>query len=132
MGGMIDSGVLNHFEKKSMPFVLSPPIELEGPFISAVTVSELLIGVHRADSEDRKHRRSAFVEKVLAEITIVDFTTAIARTHAEISADLRKAGCLIGAHDLIIAATAVHFDFSVFTGNTGEFSRVTKLRVIPF
>jgi predicted nucleic acid-binding protein len=36
----------------------------------------------------------------------LDFTSSIARVHAEISADLQSKGQPIGAHDLIIAATA--------------------------
>ena len=37
---------------------------------------------------------------------MLDFTLACARVHAEICADLAKKGQLIGAHDLLIAATA--------------------------
>ena len=39
---------------------------------------------------------------------------------------------MIGAHDLIIAATARHHDLSVPTENVDEFSRVPDLRVISF
>jgi predicted nucleic acid-binding protein len=52
--------------------------------------------------------------------------------HAEIYGDLSRKGQMIGAHDLIIAATARHHDMSVLTENVGEFSRVEGLHVIPF
>jgi predicted nucleic acid-binding protein len=39
---------------------------------------------------------------------------------------------MIGAHDLIIAATARCHDLSLLTDNVEEFSRVPGLRVIPF
>jgi len=39
---------------------------------------------------------------------------------------------LIGAHDMIIAATALHHSLAVLTENVEEFSRVAGLRVIPF
>jgi predicted nucleic acid-binding protein len=55
-----------------------------------------------------------------------------ARVHAAIHAELASKGQLIGAHDLIIAATARHHDLSILTDNVDEFSRVTGLRVIPF
>jgi len=45
---------------------------------------------------------------------------------------LAKRGQMIGAHDLIIAATARYHDLSVLTDNVQEFSRVPGLRVIPF
>jgi len=41
-------------------------------------------------------------------------------------------GQLIGAHDLIIAATARCHDLELLTDNVEEFSRVPGLRVIPF
>lgn len=101
-------------------------------YISVVAVSELLIGVHRADTEERRQRRSAFVEAIISGIGVLDFTLDCARMHAEIYAELTKKGQLIGAHDLIIAATARYHDFSILTDNVEEFSRVPGLRVIPF
>ena len=95
-------------------------------------VSELLMGVHRANTEERRQRRSAFVEAVISGVGVLDFTVPAARIHAEIYAELAKKGQMIGAHDLIIAATARCHDLSVLTDNVQEFSRVPGLRVIPF
>lgn len=95
-------------------------------------VSELLIGVLRATTEERRQRRSAFVEAVISGVGVLDFTSPAARVHAEIHAELAKQGRMIGAHDLIIAATARLHDLSVLTENVDEFSRVMGLRVIPF
>src|SRR5687767_12643774 len=92
-------------------------------FMSVVTVSELLMGVHRADTEERRQRRSAFVEAVISGIGVIEFTIPAARIHAEIYADLSKKGQMIGAHDLIIAATARCHTLSVLTDNVQEFSR---------
>jgi predicted nucleic acid-binding protein len=39
---------------------------------------------------------------------------------------------MIGANDLIIAATARHHDLSLLTDNIDEFSRVPGLRVLTF
>ena len=69
---------------------------------------------------------------MISGIGVLDFTVATARMHAEIFADLAKKGQMIGAHDLLIAATARHHDFSVLTDNVEEFSRVPGLRVIAF
>jgi tRNA(fMet)-specific endonuclease VapC len=63
---------------------------------------------------------------------VLEFTVAAARVHAEIHAELAKKGQMIGAHDLIIAATACCHDLSMLTDNVQEFSRVPGLRVIPF
>ena len=101
-------------------------------YISVVIVSELLAGVHRANTQERRQRRSTFVEGVIAGVGVLDFTVAAARVHAEIYAELARKGQMIGAHDLIIAATARCHDLSLLTDNVQEFSRVPGLRVIPF
>jgi tRNA(fMet)-specific endonuclease VapC len=55
------------------------------PFgISVVTVAELLHGVERADTEIRKIRRQAFVEKVIEAIPVVPFDSGVARIYARI------------------------------------------------
>lgn len=132
MGLMVDTNIFIRFEKIGRAIDLSPWEPAERVYVSVVTVSELLMGVHRADTEERRQRRSAFVEAVISGVEVLDFTIGCARVHAEIYADLAKKGQMIGAHDLIIAATARHHGFSILTDNVDEFSRVPSLRVIPF
>lgn len=127
---MIDTNVFIAFERRGQGIDLSRRDPSEEVFISAVTVSELLMGVHRADSEVRRNRRSAFVEAIISGVPVLGFTAQVARVHAEICADLARRGQLIGAHDLIIAATALHHHLSVLTDNVNEFSRVPGLNVI--
>ena len=129
---MIDTNVLIAFERRGRTIDLPSRPPSEDVFISVVTVSELLMGVHRADTEERRNRRSAFVEAIIAGIPALGFTTEVARVHAAIYADLARRGQLIGAHDLIIAATAVHHDLSLLTDNVNEFSRVPGLTVVDF
>lgn len=99
-------------------------------FISVMTVSEMMIGVHRADNEARKLKRLAIVETLLAHLPIINFTSEIAYVHAELFAYLAKKGQLIGAHDLIIAATAIANDCKLMTYNHREFARVPGLQLI--
>ena len=132
MGLMVDTNVFVSFERRGQSIDLSPWEPTEDVFISAITASELLMGVHRADTESRRNRRSAFVEAIIAGVRVLDFTTAVARVHAEVYADLARRGELIGAHDLLIAATALHHELSVLTENVDEFSRVPGLGVIRF
>ena len=132
MGMMIDTNVFIKFEKSQKPFDSSAWDDAERVYICSVVASELLVGVHRADTEERRQRRAAFVEAVISGVGMLDFTIAAARVHAEIQAELMSKGEMIGAHDLIIAATALCHDFSLLTDNVKEFSRVPGLRVIPF
>jgi len=129
---MVDANVFIHFERRRLPVDLSLWERSEDVFISVVTVSELLVGVYRADSEGRRKRRSEFVETILAGVSVLDFTISVARRHAQLYAELSQQGQLIGAHDTIIAATALHHNLAVLTENVEEFSRVEGLHVIPF
>jgi tRNA(fMet)-specific endonuclease VapC len=132
MGLMVDTNVFINFEKRRVPVDLSRWDTSQGVFISSVTASELLVGVHRATGEEIRQRRSVFVERVIAGVGVLDFTLTTARIHAEIGGLLAMAGTMIGAHDLIIAATARSHDLALLTDNVSEFSRVPGLRVIPF
>jgi len=73
--------------------------------ISVITVAELLHGVERADTETRKIKRQAFVEKVIEFFPVHDYDVTIARIYARIWASLAQKNLTVGAHDLIIAAT---------------------------
>ncbi len=132
MGLMVDTNVFIRFEKAGKAIDLSPWEQSESVYASVVTVSELLIGVHRTNTEVRRQRRSAFVEAIISGVGVLDFTIDSARVHAKIYSELSKKGQMIGANDLIIAATARHHGFSILTDNVYEFSRVPDLRVIPF
>ncbi|MST31497.1 VapC toxin family PIN domain ribonuclease [Acidimicrobiaceae bacterium USS-CC1] len=73
--------------------------------IAAITVAELLVGVHLADDVHRPDRQ-AFVDDVIDVVPIVDYDAAVASSHGELLAFVRRQGRPRGAHDLIIAATA--------------------------
>lgn len=97
--------------------------------ISVVTVAELLHGVERADTEARKIRRQAFVEKVIETFPVFPFDSSAARIYARIWASLQQRGFTVGAHDLIIAATAISLDYTVITANRRDFEKIDGLRL---
>ncbi len=132
MGLMLDTNVFIHSERSRSPIDFSQWEEYGDVYISAVTVSELLVGVHYANDETKKARRSAFVESILGKVPVLDFNTEVARVHAGLFASLAKQGLMIGAHDLIIAATALVHNCTVLTENTNEFERVPGLETISF
>lgn len=132
MGLMVDTNVFISFEKSGKPIDLSAWESSDKVYISVVTASELLMGVCRADTDERRRRRSAFVEGVLSGVGLLDVSLAVARTHAKLYSELAKTGQMIGAHDQLIAATARCHDHSLLTDNVEEFSRVPELRIIPF
>ena len=101
----------------------------ESSGISAVTLSELLVGAYRANTPDRRVRRDAFITSVLAAFPVLPFDATVAQAHAALWAELAERGALIGAHDMLIAATALAHGYAVLTDNLREFSRVPGLEV---
>jgi predicted nucleic acid-binding protein len=98
--------------------------------IAAITASELLHGVHRATPEHRA-RREAFVEGVLYAFPALPFDLLAARAHARLWSELAVAGLDIGAHDRIVAATAITARWKVATANIRRFDRIPGLDVVP-
>ena len=97
--------------------------------ISVITVAELLHGVERADTETRKIKRQAFVEKVIEFFPVHDFDVTIARIYARIWASLAQKNLIVGAHDLIIAATAISMNYTVVTSNLRDYKKIEGLKV---
>jgi tRNA(fMet)-specific endonuclease VapC len=97
--------------------------------LAAITASELLHGVHRATPEHRG-QREAFVEAVLAAFPPLPFGLLAARVHARLWADLVAAGQDVGAHDRLVAATAITAGWRVGTANLRHFDRITGLDIV--
>lgn len=98
--------------------------------MSSVTASELLQGVHRANSEERRLKRLNTVRRQMRLVPMLSFGYAEAEVHAGIVADLESRGCMIGAYDSMIAATALAHDWAVATLNLAEFQRVPSLKIV--
>ena len=103
------------------------PDELLG--IASITAVELLTGVRRANTPERRDRRGAYVEALFLLIPIIHFELTAARLLAHIWADLAARGTPIGPYDSVVAVTALANGFEVFTDNIDEFSRVPGLVV---
>lgn len=130
MGIVLDTSVLIEYERDRLDlntFISGRENDYFG--LSAVSVAELLHGVHRADTEFRRSKRSEFVEKIIETFYIFPFDLEISRVYAKLWANLFSKGIKIGAHDLIIGATALANDFSIATFNIRHFNRIEGLKL---
>lgn len=125
MDVLIDTSTLVAWERDHELFKAAPD-ELD-LCISVISASELLHGLERTRGAARRHRRAQFIEAAFRSFAILPINLAVAREHARIWADLQAAGNMIGAHDLLIAATALHHGLRLATRNQRDFERVEGL-----
>lgn len=93
-----------------------------------MTAAELLVGVQLADRR-RQDRRGAYVDAILTAVPIEAYDLDVARAHAELLAHARRTGRSRGAHDLIIAATALARDRVVATADAAGFAGLPGVTV---
>ena len=133
MGALIDSSVLIAIEraKLGLDSLLRDHAD-EEIAIASITASELLHGVHRANKVDQRTRREAFVEKVLAVVPVVPFDLVAARIHSGLWAQLTTKGIHVGAHDLLIAATAAAIGYAVATHDKRSFPKIPGINIVAW
>ena len=125
---IIDTDTLSYFFRNH-PIVVSKLDtylqEHGGLYLSVVTYYEVLNGLYYKDA--RKHLER-FLEFVGLN-TVLPLTEEGAQRAAEIFAELRKQGQIIGHNDLLIAGTAIVNDLVVVTNNVNHFGRIPGLSV---
>jgi len=94
------------------------------PFLSIVTVVEILKGLHR-DIDPVKVQR--FKQSAPNDYQFLDLTTSIGYLASEIVGKLEDARLMIGLPDCLIAATAIHHGLQLITANERHFQRVIDL-----
>ena len=94
--------------------------------ICSVVEAELYHGATKYGAPD--DRRSA-LDGFLVPFRSLAFDSACVPNYARIRDELERAGQVIGGNDLLIAAIALTHDLTLVTHNSGEFNRVSGLRV---
>lgn len=97
--------------------------------VPSIVEYELRYGLLRLPPEAAAPRLAALAQ-LLQPLQRLPFDAACAEQAAQIRAALEVAGTPIGAHDLLIAATALHHGAVLVTRNVREFVRVPGLRCI--
>jgi tRNA(fMet)-specific endonuclease VapC len=123
---MLDTDTCSYIMKRSHPAVLKrlQTISVADVCMSVITKAELLYGV---EVSPRRAQDAAALVAFLPYVEALDFADDAALHYAEIRADLKKRGMLIGGNDLFIAAHARALGVTLVTNNTAEFARVRDL-----
>lgn len=94
--------------------------------VSDLSILELYAGAQRYDHPSK---RINLIEEFVSRLTVLPFDTQAARIAGPIRYKLLSSGQMIGAYDLLIAATALSKNLAVVTNNLREFNRVEGLMV---
>jgi tRNA(fMet)-specific endonuclease VapC len=133
MGLVIDTNFFIDIENKRLGIEKLNDFSSYGEsYIASVTASELLTGIHLANDISIKVRRSAFVERILETIPILNFDEKVARTYAEIYAYFLKPRSKSNSnvHDLQIAATALAHGYPLLTSNIQDFEKIPGIKIL--
>lgn len=125
---MLDTDTCSYIMKRSHPPLLKRlrSVPVEAVCMSVVTRAELLYGV---EVSPRRAQDAAALTAFLPFVEVLPLDEDVALHYAEIRADLKRRGALIGANDLFIAAHARALGLTLVTNNTTEFLRVGGLDV---
>ena len=123
---MLDTDTCSYIMKRSNQTVIKRlrAVPVADVCMSVITKSELLYGV---EVSPRRAQDATALRAFLPHVEVLEFPVAAATHYAEIRADLKKRGQMIGANDLFIAAHARTLGLRLVTNNTAEFDRVKGL-----
>jgi tRNA(fMet)-specific endonuclease VapC len=93
------------------------------PAIAAITIAELGVGVELATGR-RKTNRRAFLDDLLDALPVIGYDIDVATAHTALLVAVQRAGRPRGAHDLIIAATALASARTVVTSDRSGFDNL--------
>jgi predicted nucleic acid-binding protein len=122
--GLIDTSVVIDLESVA-PDTL--PSELS---IAAVTLAELAAGPHATDDPTERARRQERLQRAEATFDAIPFDAAAARAYGRVYAEVAAAGRKARgkrALDLLIAATALAVELTLYTRNPSDFDGLEAL-----
>ncbi len=124
---LIDTDILIHL-LRGKPAVLRAVAAHADDFkaLSAVSFGELIYGCHKSD---RPAENIAKVYHLAANFPTIQISETIMERFGFLKADMVKRGQKLEDFDLVIAATALHLDYTLVTGNVRHFERIPGLRV---
>lgn len=125
---MLDTDTCSYVMKRSSDTLLKrlQKVPVSDVCISVITKAELLFGVKVSP---RRQQDEEALSAFLRYVEVLDFPDEASDHYAEIRADLKNRGMMIGASDLFIAAHARSLGLTLVTNNTAEFRRVRNLAI---
>jgi tRNA(fMet)-specific endonuclease VapC len=98
--------------------------------MSAVTLAELVHGVVRSNTPERRARRRAFIDELKLDVPVHPVTDTTAELAGTIGGEQAAKGITIPMDDLLIAISAMEQGYAVATRNIRHFKIIPGLTVL--
>lgn len=124
---LLDTDIFSEVLKAKNPTVVERVAAYKSSFgyltVSAITVMEIVKGLHRMGREDAIRK---FLEGI-ASSEVVEFDQSCAEIAGRMYGDLERTGQPVGRADPMIAATALQHGLVLVSGNTEHYRRIQNL-----
>jgi tRNA(fMet)-specific endonuclease VapC len=124
---LLDTDIFSEILKGVDPVVVERATAYRAVFgqytISAITVMEIVKGLHKVSREERIQQ---FLQGLVS-VEILGLDERSAELAGRIFADLERTGQPIGRADPMVAAVAIQHGLALVTGNTAHYERVNAL-----
>ena len=134
LGLVLDSSALIAAERRNRTAAQAVESVLQAigeiPIIlSAISVAEIGHGIYRANTQELRDRRRAFLDELKATVPIHPITEATAEIVARVGGEQASKGITLPLADLLIGASALELGYAVGTSNLRDFGRIPGLIV---
>jgi tRNA(fMet)-specific endonuclease VapC len=123
---LLDTNIVSDLVRHPQGAVAAKIAEIaeENVATSIIVAAELRYGAARRESACLTTQ----LEAVLGALEALPLERPVDETYGQLRAKLEKAGRIIGANDLLIAAQAIALDMVLVSDNAREFGRVAGLK----
>lgn len=128
MGLIVDTSIIIALERGKIS--TKAWLNYDQAYINPIVLTELLIWIDRVKDENKRGQCLTFIEYVKSLFTLLPFGIEEAYVYAKIIDNLYKERITIGVHDLLIAATAITYNYPILTLNTKDFKKIPELEVL--
>ena len=100
-------------------------VGIKNCFISEITIAELYFGLAKAEDQKRKLEDIREVQRLFRVIPVYSSF----KEYGEIRYSLEHSGQRVDQFDLLIGATALHYNLTLVTSNLKHFERMEGLEI---
>lgn len=129
MSYLVDTDwVIDFLQEQPGAVELFETLAQHGVGLSLMTFGEIYRGIY--DGRDPQRHEDGFGQ-LLRTVEVIGLNEKIMLRYARLRGALRKNGQEIGVADVLIGATALHYDLALVTRNLRHYRRIADLQIHP-